>query len=92
MKASQHTARYRSSTTPCASDPKTTQPDSPQVPDAVIPLDKPVTLRRSRASQRDTQRYHARANKPSAHNNNNNNNDDDDEDIATANSESLCRN
>jgi hypothetical protein len=33
--------------------PKTTQPDSPQVPDAVIPLDNAVTQRRSRTSQRN---------------------------------------
>ncbi len=32
---------------------QTTQPDSPQLPDAVIPLDKPVTARRSRKTQRD---------------------------------------
>ncbi len=57
--------------------PNTTQPDSPQVPDTVIPHNKPATLRRSRTSQRDTQRYHARANKRSANNNN----------TATANSE-----
>ncbi len=48
MKASHVSACYRSRTTPCASDPKTTQPDSPQVPDAVIPPRKPATLRRSR--------------------------------------------
>ncbi len=71
MKASQHTACYRSRTTPCASDPETTQPNSPQVSDAVIPPYKPATRRRSRTSQRDTQRYHARANKRSAQNNNN---------------------
>jgi hypothetical protein len=69
MKDSQHTACYRSRTTPCATDPRTTQPDSPQVPDAVIPLDKSAPLRRSRTSQRDTQRRHARANKRSTHNN-----------------------
>jgi hypothetical protein len=57
--------------------PKTRQPDSPQVPDAVIPLDNAATLRRSRTSQRDTQRRYPRANKRSAHNNN----------TATANSE-----
>ncbi len=33
--------------------PQTTQPDSPQLPDAVIPLDKPATQRRSCKSQRD---------------------------------------
>jgi hypothetical protein len=54
MKTSQHTACYRSRTKPCASDTQTTQPDSPQVPDAVIPLDKAATLRRSRTSQRVT--------------------------------------
>ncbi len=52
IKASQHTASYRSRTTPCASDPRTTQPDSPQVPDTVIPPHKPATLRRSRKPQR----------------------------------------
>jgi hypothetical protein len=31
LKAGQHTACYRSRTTPCASDSQTTQPDSPQV-------------------------------------------------------------
>jgi hypothetical protein len=77
MKASQHTACYRSRTTPCASDSHTTQPDSPQVHDAVIPLDNAATLRRSRTSQRDKQQRHVRANKRSAHNNN----------TATANSE-----
>jgi hypothetical protein len=49
--------------------PKTRQPDSPQVPDAVIPLDNAATLRRLRTSQRDTQRRYPRANKRSAHNN-----------------------
>jgi hypothetical protein len=55
MKASQHTAsyRYRSRTPPCATDSQTTQPDSPQVPDAVIPPHHPATLRRSHKSQRD---------------------------------------
>jgi hypothetical protein len=43
IKDSQRTACYRSRTTPCASGPKTTQPDSPQVPDAVIPPHKPAT-------------------------------------------------
>jgi hypothetical protein len=46
--------------------PATTQPDSPQVLDAVIPLDNAATLRRSRTSQRDTQRRYPRANKRSA--------------------------
>jgi hypothetical protein len=41
--------------------------DRPQVSDIVIPLDKAVTLRRSRTSHGDTQRYHARANKRSVH-------------------------
>jgi hypothetical protein len=41
-KASQYTARCRSCTTPRVSDPKTTQPDSPQVADAVIMFDKPA--------------------------------------------------
>jgi hypothetical protein len=33
------------------SDSQTTQPDSPQVPDAAIPLDKPATLQRLRKSR-----------------------------------------
>jgi hypothetical protein len=53
MKASQHTACYRSRTTPCASDPKTTQPDGPLVPDAVIPPHKQATSH--------TQRDHSNA-------------------------------
>jgi hypothetical protein len=61
--------------------PNTTQPESPQVPDAVIPLDNAATLRRSRTSQRDTQRRYPRANKRSAHNNS----------TATANSERMPR-
>jgi hypothetical protein len=43
MKACQHTACYRSRTAPCVIGPLTTQPDSPQVPDAVIPPHKPAT-------------------------------------------------
>ncbi len=50
MKASQHTACYRSRTTPHANDSQTTQP---QYPDTAMPLDKAATLRRSRTSQRD---------------------------------------
>jgi hypothetical protein len=55
MNASQHTACYRSRTTPCASDSQTTrtQPDSPRVPHAVIATHKPATRRRSRKSQHD---------------------------------------
>jgi hypothetical protein len=43
MKSSQHTASYRSSATPCVIDSQTTQPDSPQAPDAVVLLDNPAT-------------------------------------------------
>jgi hypothetical protein len=74
MKASQHTACCRSTTTPCASDPKN---DTTRQPHRYLTPSSHSTLRRSRTSQRDTQRRHARANKRLAHNNN----------TATANSE-----
>jgi hypothetical protein len=49
----------------------------------------PATLWRSRTSQRDTQRRHARANKRSAHSNNDNNNNNNSK--AAANSEWMPR-
>jgi hypothetical protein len=59
--------------------PKRHNQTASQVPDAVIPLDRTATLRRSRKSQRDHSDTMHGANKRSAHNNNNN--------PATANSE-----